>query len=102
MDEEIKKLFKKRDDAVKHHDASSFTSTQVDNYTSASDSFLSLVDMKTDILFVYTEKETPFRTVVFVKENYTPKDIAPYSYLATYHLANTTQGWKIYRLVYSY
>ncbi len=100
--DEIKKIFKNRDKAVNTHNLDLFVSTQIDNHASVPDSFLSLKSMRTEILHIHSEKEKPLRTVVLVKENYIPKDNAPYSFLAAYQLVKTTSDWKIYRLTYIY
>lgn len=93
--ENIKSIFKTRDDAVSNKDYEQFASTQVDNISNASISgYLSSKELKTEVLHV--AEDTELKKVVFVKENY-----GTHSAFLLYYLVNTVNGWKIYDIVSS-
>jgi hypothetical protein len=97
----IKQLFRHRDEAIRKHDAELFDSTQLDNLVSSPHEFLTLKSLKTEIITCWREQKTQYKVAVFVKQDGLREgDWAPYSYLAVYRVVETSQGWKIYGLVY--
>lgn len=95
-DQPIQKIFQTRDQAVKKQDRGVFLSTQVAEIErGGSAGYLGVGSLRSEVLQIYDESE--LEKVVFVKETYsTDKD--PYDAFVVYHLVNTTEGWKIYKM----
>jgi hypothetical protein len=96
VNEEVQALFRARDEAVSKKDGAQFLSTQLlELPRGASESYLSVDDMKTEILSI--QELSTDDLVVFVRETYsTPKRAQQSAYLL-YFIIHATTGWKIYR-----
>lgn len=98
---DVKTIFKTRDKAISKKDRNLFLSTQAGELLNCSfEGYVSVGELHTEVLHVYQEKGDMLHNVVFVKENYIPKDKPSYASFVTYYLIDTKQGWKIYRLGY--
>jgi hypothetical protein len=101
MSEEIRDLFRQRDEAVRTKDAAQLRSRQlVDLPFASSEGYLSVDDMTTEVLYLQEDEES--NIVAFVKETYTPSESnhqsGPRSAFLIYFLVNTPRGWKIYQV----
>lgn len=94
---EIHSLFQIRDKAVNKQDRNLFLSTQIaENEGGASDGYLAIDKMKTEVLHVHNEGE--IEKIILAKETYSPKGKDPYHAFPLYFLTNTIKGWKIYKV----
>ncbi|MCI2421571.1 hypothetical protein MOQ72_29475 [Saccharopolyspora sp. K220] len=100
MDDGIRELFRVRDEAVRKRDPEQFLSTQlVDVPFAASESYLSIDDMTTEVL--HAQEESDGATAVFVRETYVSskkEQKSPRSAFLIYFLVNTGGKWKVYRV----
>lgn len=97
MDNDIKKLFTTRDEAVKKQDRKLFLSTQVGEIENSSvEGYFGIKHLRSNVLCIYDEGD--LEKIVFVKETYSPPKKDPYSSFPVYNLVKTIKGWKIYKL----
>ena len=101
IDAEVSALFQTRDMAITDRDLKLFLSTQIGELPNSTfEGYVKIDKMQTDILSIFSEKETPYQKVIFARETYSPKDKDSFSWFLIFYLIDTKDGWKIYRVAY--
>ena len=100
--DDIKQLFKRRDEAIQNKDRAAFLSTQIDEIANSSvDGYLLLQKLESEVLSIYPEDDKDeLSRKVFVVETYYDGDKGTRQGFLIYYLINTKQGWKIYKVSY--
>jgi hypothetical protein len=100
-DSKILELFEDRDEAVLKKDRGMFLSTQVKEIQgSMSGGYMKLEKMESEVLGVVEAGTTGLVRVVAVREKYWQKSGESHEALLLYHLVESKEGWKVYKIVW--
>ncbi|OGD63426.1 hypothetical protein A2160_03100 [Candidatus Beckwithbacteria bacterium RBG_13_42_9] len=100
IDDEIRKLFRLRDKAVKNKDINLFLSTQVSEIrNSSAKGYLSVDELKSKVIYIFTDSNK-IRKSAAVEESYYYQRKLTHKALLLYYLVHTPSGWKVYDIVW--